>query len=275
MQQAMASSSSSPLLMLLLVPLLLAMARPCSGVDAISTYCAKNGTSAQTQASIDQVLTALVPRASAAYYATATAGRSSSAVWGLAQCRGDVPRQDCSLCLAAAAKEVASSCRGSSDGRVFYDYCLLRYSSSNFIGLADTGYTLILLNTQNATGVDLAAFDRAQGKLMSRVASEAGDTANKGLATDTTRLGGGGGGAKTTIYGLGWCTRDITAADCGLCVAQAVAELPNYCRYRRGCRVIYSSCMARYEVYPFFFPLGGARESADEVGQCDKIVLNA
>ncbi|VAH00824.1 unnamed protein product [Triticum turgidum subsp. durum] len=165
----MASTSSplpaSPLLMLLLGPLLLAMARPCSGVDAISTYCAKNGTSAQTQASIDQVLTALVPRASAAYYATATAGRSSSAVWGLAQCRGDVARQDCSLCLAAAAKEVALSCRGSSDGRVFYDYCLLRYSTSNFIGLADTGYTLILLNTQNATGVDLAAFDRAQGKL--------------------------------------------------------------------------------------------------------------
>nr|BAJ99535.1 predicted protein [Hordeum vulgare subsp. vulgare] len=279
-RHAMAPSSSSPLpasplLVLLMVPLLLAMARPCSGVDAIGTYCAKNGTSAETQASIDQVLAALVPRASAAYYATATAGRSSSAVWGLAQCRGDVPRQDCSLCLAAAAKEVASSCRGSSDGRVFYDYCLLRYSTANFIGLADTGYTLILLNTQNATGVDLAAFDRAQGKLMSRVASEAGDAANKGLATDTTRLGSDGGGAKTTIYGLGWCTRDITAADCGLCVAQAVAELPNYCRYRRGCRVIYSSCMARYEVYPFFFPLDGANKSADEVGQCDKIVLNA
>uniref|UniRef100_A0A8R7JVZ4 Gnk2-homologous domain-containing protein n=2 Tax=Triticum urartu TaxID=4572 RepID=A0A8R7JVZ4_TRIUA len=274
----MASTSSplpaSPLLMLLPVPLLLAMARPCSGVDAISTYCAKNGTSAQTQDSIDQVLAALVPRASAAYYATATAGRSSSAVWGLAQCRGDVPRQDCSLCLAAAAKKVASSCRGSSDGRVFYDYCLLRYSSSNFLGLADTGYTLILLNTQNATGVDLAAFDQAQGKLVSRVASEAGDTANKGLATDTTRVGGGGGGAKTTIYGLGWCTRDITVAYCGLCVAQAVAELPNYCRYRRGCRVIYSTCMVRYEVYPFFFPLGGAGASADELGQCDKIVLN-
>ena len=54
------------------------------------------------------------------------------------------------------------------------------------------------------------------------------DGANKGLATDTTRLGNAGGGAKTTIYGLGWCTMDITAVDCGLCVAQAVAELPNY-----------------------------------------------
>ena len=117
--------------------LLLAMSRPCSSRDTNQHRPGSGG---------------LVPHASACY-ATATAGRSSSAVWGLAQCRGDVPRQDCSLCLAAAAKEVASSCRGSSDGRVFYDYCLLRYSTSNFVGLADTGYTLILLNTQNATGM--------------------------------------------------------------------------------------------------------------------------
>jgi hypothetical protein len=267
----MASSSSS---LLLLLPVLLVMAaRPCTSVDPIATECSKNGTSAPTQASIDQVLAALVPRASASYYATATAGHSPSMIYGLAQCRGDIPRQDCALCIAAAAREVASSCRGSADGRVFYDYCLLRYSDANFIGLPDTGYTLILLNTQNATGVDLAAFDRAQTKLMSRVAAEAGQAASKGLARDTARLGGEGA-TKTTIYGLGWCTLDITSADCGLCVAQAVAELPNYCRYRRGCRVIYTSCMARYETYPFFFPLDGAGKSPSQAGQLDKIILN-
>ena len=116
--------------------------------------------------------------------------------------------------------------------------------------------------------MDLVTFDRAQGKFMS------GNAANNELATDTVHHRCGGGGTMTTIYRLGYCARDITAADCGLCVAQAVAELPNYCRYRRGCRAIYSSCMARYEVYPFFFPLDGADESADELGQCDKIVLN-
>uniref|UniRef100_A0ACD5TZD7 Uncharacterized protein n=1 Tax=Avena sativa TaxID=4498 RepID=A0ACD5TZD7_AVESA len=272
-------ASSSPLLLLVLPLLLLMAARPSAGVDPIATDCSKNGTSAQTQASIDAVLASLVPRASAAYYATATAGKSPSTIYGLAQCRGDVPKQDCALCVAAAEQELASSCRGSADARVFYDYCLLRYSDANFLGLPDTGYTLILLNTQNATGVDLAAFDKAQTKLMSRVAAEAGEASRKGLATDTTKLGGGGGGAasKTTIYGLGWCTRDITAADCGLCVAQAVAEFPNYCRYRRGCRVIYSSCMARYETYPFFFPIDGGSQEApdqDQVGHQDKIILN-
>ena len=61
-------------------------------------------------------------------------------------------------------------------------------------------------------------------KLMS---NDSGDGANKGLATYMVQPSAG---AKTTIYGLGWCTMDITAVDCGLWVAQAVAELPNYCQ---------------------------------------------
>ena len=277
----MASSSSPPPVpLLLLLPLLLVAAaapRPCAGADPVATYCAKNSTTAQTRASVAQVLAELVPRASAAYYATATAGGSpsSSKIWGLAQCRGDVPRQDCALCVSAAARELASSCRGSADARVWYDYCFLRYDDADFLGLPDTGYTLILLNTQNATGVDLAAFDRVQRKLMARVADEAHEASSGGLARETARLGDAQGGGKTTIYGLGWCTRDITAADCGLCVAQAVAELPNYCRYRRGCRVLYSSCMARYETYPFFFPLdGGHDDSPDHAAEYDEVVHN-
>ena len=81
-------------------------------------------------------------------------------------------------------------------------------------------------------------------------------------------------GSSSVTYGLGWCTRDITAADCGLCVAQAVAELPNYCRFRRGCRVLYSSCMARYETYPFFFPVSGAAAASSHDGEYQKVIFN-
>nr|CAB3463666.1 unnamed protein product [Digitaria exilis] len=245
----------------------------CSAVDPITTYCAKNITGAQTQSSITQVLFTLVPRASSAYYATATSGTGGSAIWGLAQCRGDIPSSDCALCISAAAKQVASACHGQADARVWYDYCFLRYDDANFIGLPDTGYELVLINTANAS--DPFEFDMAESKLMARVAAEAGSdkASGGGLARETARLD-----SATTIYGLGWCTRDITAADCGLCVAQAVAEMPNYCRFRRGCRVLYSSCMARYETYPFFFPVTGGQDGAvdasSHAGEYEKVVVN-
>uniref|UniRef100_A0A0E0PGM2 Gnk2-homologous domain-containing protein n=1 Tax=Oryza rufipogon TaxID=4529 RepID=A0A0E0PGM2_ORYRU len=187
-----------------------------------------------------------------------------------ATCRGDIPAPDCALCASAAARQLAGACRGRADARVWYDYCFARYDDADFVGLPDTGYALILLNTQNAT--DPEAFEKAQRKVMARVAADAGDAGGGGLARETARFKDG-----VTIYGLGWCTRDITAADCGLCVAQAVAEMPNYCRFRRGCRVLYSSCMARYETYPFFFPLDGGQSadaSASAAGDYDRVVLN-
>ena len=254
--------SSPPPLLLLVAAAAAAAPRLSSAVDPVGTYCAKNFTGAQTQSSIGQVLAALVPRASAAYYATATAGSGGSAVWGLAQCRGDVPASDCALCVVAAAAHLASACRGQADARVWYDYFFLCYAATDdFIGLPDTGYTLVLINTVNASS-NPYEFDRAESELMARVAAAAGG----GLARETARFG-----SATTIYGLGWCTRDITAADCGLCVAQAVAELPNYCRFRRGCRVLYSSCMARYETYPFF-PVSGAAAASSHDGECEKVI---
>ena len=73
--------------------------------------------------------------------------------------------------------------------------------------------------------MDLVTFDRAQRKFMS------GNGVNNELAMDTVHLRcGRGGRTKTTIYMLGCCARDITAADCGLCVVHTVAELPNYCQ---------------------------------------------
>ncbi|KAJ1261244.1 hypothetical protein BS78_09G013900 [Paspalum vaginatum] len=259
---------ASPVLAVLL--LAAAAAAPLQqslAVDPVGTYCASNFTSPATQASINQVLAALVPRASASYYATATAGGGGSAIWGLAQCRGDIPASDCALCISAAAKTAASTCRGQADARVWYDYCFLRYDGADFLGLPDTGYAIILINTMNAS--DPAAFDVAERGLMARVARDAGEPANAGLARETEKFGGG-----TTIYGLGWCTKDITAADCGLCVAQAVAQLPDYCRFRRGCRVLYSSCMARYETYPFFFPVTGAGDADSHADEYQKVIVH-
>uniref|UniRef100_A0A7N2MJR1 Gnk2-homologous domain-containing protein n=1 Tax=Quercus lobata TaxID=97700 RepID=A0A7N2MJR1_QUELO len=43
--------------------------------------------------------------------------------------------------------------------------------------------------------------------------------------------------------------------DCAQCLAIAVGNFEKFCKDRKGCRVLYSSCYVRYEFYPFFFPL--------------------
>jgi hypothetical protein len=86
-------------------------------VDSIGSYCAGSN---KAVASINSVLADLVATASTGGYATSTAGKGSTVIYGLAQCRGDVSAGECAACLADAAKQLPSTCSYSSDARIWY-----------------------------------------------------------------------------------------------------------------------------------------------------------
>lgn len=59
--------------------------------------------------------------------------------------------------------------------------------------------------------------------------------------------------AAVTLYGIGQCTPDLSAADCARCVRVAAAEFPNSCCGGSiGESVMFPSCFVRYETYPFY-----------------------
>lgn len=89
--------------------------------DSIGSYCAGNSYAGSNKAvaNINSVLADLVATASTGGYATSTAGKGSSVIYGLAQCRGDVSAGDCAACLADAAKQLPATCSYSSDARIW------------------------------------------------------------------------------------------------------------------------------------------------------------
>lgn len=226
----------------------------CFSAGPIAHYCGKglNDTNGNTTLSndISYVLADLVARASAGGFAISSyGGVRSEKVYGLAQCRGDVDARDCSACLADAARRLPATCPGEGDARVWYDYCFARYEVGvDFAGAADFGLATILINTQNATNPE--AFDAAAGTVMGRAAARAGG-AGAGFGTEEERFDA----IDVTIYGLAQCTRDLRPLMCAQCLSSAVGMFREYCRFRQGCQVLYSSCIARYEIYPFYFPL--------------------
>ncbi|KAG6414695.1 hypothetical protein SASPL_122068 [Salvia splendens] len=179
---------------------------------------------------------------------------SYSGVHGLAQCRGDVSSSDCASCIQSAAKEIRTLCPSQSDARIWYDYCFLRYSTDRFFGEVDVS-GVYLINTQNVT--DPEAFNKKLASVMDEISKEAVRSSSRGLGrgkrdvSDFVRL-----------YALVQCVRDLSEINCAQCLAIAVSNFPTVCGDRRGCRVLYSSCYVRYELYPFFFPLD-SQESLD------------
>jgi Salt stress response/antifungal len=75
------------------------------GADPIAHYCSQSYTSSKIQTNINQVISDLTNKASVSGFAMTSYGKGNDTIYGLAQCRGDVSADDCSACLASAAKQ--------------------------------------------------------------------------------------------------------------------------------------------------------------------------
>ncbi|KAG8387240.1 hypothetical protein BUALT_Bualt02G0000900 [Buddleja alternifolia] len=214
----------------------------------------------QTSKNTDILLSQLVQGTIQHGFVATSYGEGVDEIYGLSQCRGDVSKNDCSICIKDAAKEILKLCPNQSDARVWYDYCFLRYNKVRFFGQVDTSGAY-LINVQNVTGVD--NFSEKRGSLINQISSEAVKPPNR-LGKEKSKIS-----PFLTLYGLVQCTRDLSETNCAQCLAVAIRNVPGVCGNRRGCQVLYSSCYVRYELYPFFFPLD-SKESLDHNSADDK-----
>ncbi|KAK4774946.1 hypothetical protein SAY86_009881 [Trapa natans] len=146
---------------------------------------------------------------------------------------------------AAAAKE----CPNMADIRIWYDYCTIRYSLENIIGKIDTDFGISDSTKQNVT--DPEAFNKTLGGLFTKIESQALMPGNhKFLGTGQVKLS-----KSTTLYALVQCAEDLSPENCAGCLKFAVAFLPELCGNHTGCYWSCSTCLARYNLKKFFFPL--------------------
>lgn len=219
--------------------------------DPLGEFCNTNtniGKGSQISANIDRLLAELVSKTPSNGFLATSFGKGRDQVFGLAQCRGDVSSSDCSSCIQDAANVIRQRCPNQADSRIWYDYCFLRYSNKSFVGEVDTSFGILYGNVANVT--DPEKFKKELGALVDEIRAQAVEPRNQGLGKGETKLS-----ELVTLYALVQCTRDLSPVNCAQCVAIAVGNFENFCDNRKGCRVLYSSCYVRYELYPFFFPL--------------------
>ncbi|KAL1198837.1 Cysteine-rich repeat secretory protein 55 [Cardamine amara subsp. amara] len=253
--------------------LLLALVSSCRAADSIWNLCNKNSNisaGSQISKNIDSLLATLVSKTPSQGFITTTFSsyNTKDTVYGLAQCRGDISKTDCSTCIQDAAKKIREVCPNQSDSRILYDFCFLRYSQEKFIGKLDTSSGLIYYNVANVTETDPKTFDNELGALFDKIRPEAVLPKSQGLGKGKKKLT-----PFVTLNGLVQCTRDLSALDCAQCFATAVQSFMTACHNKKGCRVLYSSCYVRYEFYPFYFPLDSTR-TGPSVGTISSVRLS-
>ncbi|GAB2228762.1 hypothetical protein Drorol1_Dr00022892 [Drosera rotundifolia] len=176
-------------------------------------------------------------------FALGAVGSTPDQAYGLANCRGDVNFTTCQTCVAEAKSTISQLCPSNKGGIIWYDFCELKYSNSDFFHKIDTQNEFFLLNVNNVSNP--VSFNAKTNELLSLLSEQAS------LSPRLFATGAASFDATTTIYGLAQCTRDLSNPDCKTCLDEAISQLPSCCSGKQGGRVVGGSCNVRYEIYPF------------------------
>ncbi|GAB4830976.1 Cysteine-rich receptor-like protein kinase [Ancistrocladus abbreviatus] len=233
--------------------LLILTIRIAESADQLYFYCPNTTLFApQTtfQANRDRLLSSLVSNAtqSNGFYNTTVSSRGGgSAVYGLFLCRGDDSLDTCQTCVKTAVNYILKNCPTGKVATVWFDFCLIRYSNESFFGALSSEIIVYMWNPQNISG-NATAFMELVGNTMNEIAATAANGGSgKKFATKQVNFT-----SFQSVYGLGQCTPDLSSLLCSQCLSQCVGYLPTCCSGKQGGRVLLPSCMARYEIYPFY-----------------------
>ncbi|KAH9302303.1 hypothetical protein KI387_013886, partial [Taxus chinensis] len=195
---------------------------------------------------LDLVMTDLIrktPQSSG--FNTSIRGQSPNKVYALLQCIGNISAQKCSACSREANKTLHKQCANKVGGRVWMDYCFLRYDNTNFISTLDSE-AQVLLNEKDVKE-NTETFISTTSTLLSNLSDEAYNPANKLGAVGTAAYS-----PSKLVYGLVQCWRDISINNCRTCLATAKNAVEDCCSIKQGAQAMLGSCTVRYEIYPFF-----------------------
>lgn len=210
------------------------------------------------EGNLKSLLTSITTSSPNAPYSSFTAGGGSNgtAVYGLYQCRGDLGNGDCAACVREALARLNEVCTDASSASLQLEGCYVRYDGSDFVGRPDTAMVYRKCSTStSADGGFLASRDAVLGALQ------------QGAAANGYRASSSG-----TVQGVSQCLGDLAAADCAVCLAQAVGQLKGTCGTALAADVHLAQCYVRYWASGYYFR-PSQDYSQDDVGRTVAIIV--
>ncbi|KAK0580009.1 hypothetical protein LWI29_034965 [Acer saccharum] len=190
---------------------------------------------------LDSLLNSLSSKASVNSFYNDT----SSGIYSLFLCRGDVSTATCQTCIKNASLTIRQRCPSNKTSIIWYDECMLRYSDADFFGVKQTLPGLLMWNVGNTSTPEdknYEAFIMIYSLIMSAPDTDLMyDTKDEALA-DGSQHG----------YAMAQCTRDINNSSCSSCLKEVTSELEKCCQAKIGWRYLSPSCYIRYEEYLFY-----------------------
>ncbi|KAM0945876.1 putative Gnk2-like domain-containing protein [Dioscorea sansibarensis] len=195
---------------------------------------------------LNSLLSTIKAKSSSSIFTNQTSGEAPATVFGLYFCTGDLSQDNCQACIQTAIKDITDSCPSSKQAIIWYDYCELRYSDTNFFGVPDTnGFSMININENTTSSRPV--------EVVSQLVQEA--PLAQPLMFKSQAL------ISENLYALAQCSSDLSSKTCGDCLTTILANIKACCTSAKGWRFLAPSCWIRYEATPFLQNLNGTSTS--------------
>ncbi|KAF8399105.1 hypothetical protein HHK36_014971 [Tetracentron sinense] len=181
-----------------------------------------------------------------------TVTNGTDPVTALALCRATLTPLECKTCVEAAALGIRQRCPNQTVAAIWYSFCMLRYSTINFLNTPDTTIALALYDTRNVPQPD--SYNRRAKVLMQNLSVTAGDS-DKRYGLGRTRVSD-----TETIYSYVECTRDLRGQDCTRCLLLATNRVESCCPGKWAVWITTPSCGIQFNLDPTYNDLLTAPE---------------
>ncbi|KAK3431982.1 hypothetical protein EUGRSUZ_E04128 [Eucalyptus grandis] len=178
-------------------------------------------------------------------FLSSSTGDGTDEVFGQALCRRDVNRSACGDCVRIASQEIMNKCN-KKDADIWYEFCQISYSYSNFFSAMNYQGQYPDSNNQKQDVSNPEELSSALNKLMDGLISEAP------WASSMFAVGSSNFPSQGHVYGLVQCTREISGGDCNTCLVSAWGDLRTCCSPHQGGTVVSRYCNVRFELYRFY-----------------------
>ncbi|XP_010415736.1 PREDICTED: cysteine-rich receptor-like protein kinase 2 [Camelina sativa] len=175
-------------------------------------------------------------------FGVALTGTGPDANYGLAQCYGDLPLNDCVLCY-AEARTMLPQCYPQNGGRIFLDGCFMRAENYSFYNEYRGPEDTVVCGNKT------------------RKSETFGDAVRQGLSNAVAEASGTGGYARASAkagesesesaFVLANCWRTLSPGSCKKCLENASVSVVKGCLPWSEGRALHTGCFLRYSDQDF------------------------
>ncbi|KAL3748196.1 hypothetical protein ACJRO7_009432 [Eucalyptus globulus] len=174
-----------------------------------------------------------------------------TAVYGLAQCHGDLIETDCLLCFAESRTRIPRCLPNF--GRLYLDGCFLRYDGYDFYNeTVDPTHDKLNCSSNSTVPAERAAeFSYRVDRVLRDVSASAVQNGGFAVAGEDGAKGAAG------VYALAQCWSTLDAGGCRVCLENAASKARN-CTPGEEARAMNAGCFLRYSTTKFYsVPVSG------------------